>query len=151
MNPVFCLSPERWRKEIAAGHSGGSQHDGRHMTHASPQAFKDATPALADLKPRVRVAVVVELSGLDRRTVTDHAKKKKIPGAEKHGGVWTFDQDLLALWLKKGNKWHETSTPPATARITTSASPSTAKNTESRFARLLSGLPKNGRGRVSKS
>lgn len=75
------------------------------MTHASPQPFQDAVPALADLKPRVRVEVAAELSGLKPRTITDHASSKKIPGAEKHGGVWTFDQDLLALWLKKGNKW----------------------------------------------
>ena len=73
------------------------------MTHASPQAFKDAVPALADLKPRVRVEVVVELTGLKRRTITDLALKDKIPGAVKHGETWTFDQDLLAVWITKGN------------------------------------------------
>lgn len=99
----------------------------------------------------MRVEVVAELTGLKRRTITDLASKKKIPGAVKHSEIWTFDQDLLALWIIKGNKWQETSTPPATARITTSASQSTGENTESRFAQLLSESRKRKRGKELRS
>lgn len=91
------------------------------MTYEPPHVFEKTIPVLAGMVPRVRIGVAVELSGLSRRTISDLAAKKKIPGAAKHGGVWTFDQENLAIWLKKGNQWEKISTSPKVAQITTSA------------------------------
>ena len=120
------------------------------MSNAPPNEFDNAEPVMPH-KPRIRVALVAHLAGLKPRTITDLASKEKIPGAAKHGGIWTFDQDNIALWLKKGNQCQKTSTSPKAAKSITSASRSTEKNSAKRFTQLLSGSPKKKPGRVSKS
>ena len=112
------------------------------MTTQSMADFVISFPAFADLKPRVRSKVASRVSGLSQRHITELATKGLIPGALKHGGIWTFDQELFVLWLKKGNQCQKTSTSRKAAKITTFASKSTAKNTESRFAQLLKGSRK---------
>lgn len=96
-------------------------------------------------KPRIKTKAVVELSGLSRRTITQHATNKIIPGAVKHGGIWTFDQDLIHKWLREGSNCQaqapnpKTSTNQTTADIGICVSKSTGSHTESRFAQLLKG------------
>jgi hypothetical protein len=86
---------------------------------------------------------VAKLSGLSKRAITQHAANDNIPGAAKHGGVWTFDHDLALLWINEGSKCltkkknQKTSSSRTTASIGGSGSRSTASPTESRFAQLL--------------
>ncbi|AML52802.1 hypothetical protein RC74_17445 [Falsihalocynthiibacter arcticus] len=98
---------------------------------------------LNSMKPRLRASVVAQLSGLSQRAITQHAANDNIPGAVKHGSLWTFDHDLAVIWIKEGSKCHRNKTNPKTSsskkvvNIGGSASRSTASPTESRFAQLL--------------
>jgi hypothetical protein len=96
----------------------------------------------------VRAHVAAQLSGLSSRTITQLASKGDIPGAAKHGGVWTFDADLLATWITYGNARQKTSINKKTVKTITSASRSTEKNTESRLKRLLNEWRNRGQRRT---
>lgn len=49
---------------------------------------------------RVQCDVVVEKTGLARRTIQKMAQRGEIPGAAKLGSTWTFDRIKLARWIR---------------------------------------------------
>ena len=101
---------------------------------------KETANVLDTMKPRLRSSIVAKLSGLSKRAITQHAANDNIPGAAKHGGVWTFDHDLILNWIREGSQCHKkkksrkTSSSRQAASIGGSVSRSTASRTESRFA-----------------
>jgi len=66
--------------------------------------FKENANVLETMKPRLKSRIVAKLSGLSQRAITEHAANDHIPGAVKHGGLWTFDHDLALLWVNEGSK-----------------------------------------------
>lgn len=104
---------------------------------------EETANVLDTMKPRLKACVVARLSGLSQRVITQHAVNGNIPGAAKHGGLWTFDHDLVLQWVKEGSKCQPTtknqeiSTNPKTARIGGSESRSTASPIEDPLEQLL--------------
>lgn len=54
----------------------------------------------APIRRRVKTAEAVSLTGLEPRTIRDMAALGQIPGAAKPRGIWTFDLDLLKLFVR---------------------------------------------------
>jgi predicted DNA-binding transcriptional regulator AlpA len=50
---------------------------------------------------RIRVADVARITSLSVRKVQELAVARKLPGAAKLGGVWTFDPARVRQWIKE--------------------------------------------------
>ena len=104
---------------------------------------EEVANVLDTMKPRLKASVVARLSGLSQRAITQHAANNRIPGAAKHGGLWTFDHDLALQWIKEGSTCQskpnsrKTSSNRKPRNSTGSASRSTATPTESLFEQHL--------------
>ncbi|WP_306751514.1 hypothetical protein [Paracoccus actinidiae] len=124
------------------------------MTHKASQTQTSASEEMANvletMKPRLKASIIAKLSGLSQRVITQHATNNCIPGAAKHGGLWTFDHDLALLWINEGSKCQEVkqtsriSSSRTTANSTGSVSKSTASHTENRFEQLLKASRRKG-------
>lgn len=119
-------------------------------------AGPDVMELLADLERTCeakarKACVVARLSGLSQRAITQHAANDRIAGAAKHGGLWTFDHDLVLKWINEGNRCQrktekqKTSSSRMARSFTGSASKSTGSKSASRFEQLLCASRKKGR------
>lgn len=52
-------------------------------------------------RERVRVDDAAAILGISGRTVQALAARGEIPGAAKIGGLWTFDEAALRLWIRE--------------------------------------------------
>jgi excisionase family DNA binding protein len=52
-------------------------------------------------RERVRVDDAASILGISGRTVQALAARGEIPGAAKIGGLWTFDEAALRLWIRE--------------------------------------------------
>lgn len=59
--------------------------------------------SLATKRPRERVRVddAAAILGISGRSVQALAARGEIPGAAKIGGLWTFDESALRLWIRE--------------------------------------------------
>jgi hypothetical protein len=77
------------------------------------------------------------ITGLSSRVLQAMALRGEIDGAAKLGGLWTFDEERLRAWVKSKEQRPTASTKGAA--FGTVVSPSTGRNIESRYARLIKG------------
>lgn len=52
-------------------------------------------------RERVRVDDAAAILGISGRSVQALAARGEIPGAAKIGGLWTFDEAALRLWIRE--------------------------------------------------
>jgi hypothetical protein len=53
---------------------------------------------------RIRPTEVARLTSLSLRQIQSMAVAGRIPGAAKLGGVWTFDPDKIAAWVRAAER-----------------------------------------------
>jgi hypothetical protein len=51
--------------------------------------------------PRIQSATAARILGVSRRSVQGLALRGELPGAARIGGVWTFDAERLATFIKQ--------------------------------------------------
>jgi hypothetical protein len=56
---------------------------------------------MSALLPRIQSAAAARTLGVSQRSVQELALRGELPGAARIGGVWTFDADRLAAFIKQ--------------------------------------------------
>jgi len=85
---------------------------------------------MSALSPRIQSAAAARILGVSQRSVQGLALRGELPGAARIGGVWTFDADRLANFVKQRELDAErpvvSGMPPSPARLPTRARTSAA-------------------------
>ena len=81
---------------------------------------------------RVQSGAAARILGISKRTAQSMALRGELPGAARIGGLWTFDEDKLAAFVKQRERDAEALAsnvvpfPPAPVRCQTRAQTSAA-------------------------
>lgn len=95
---------------------------------------------------RIRPRDVAHMTSLSVRKVQELAATRRIPGAAKLGGVWTFDPNQIKAWIRRQERvvCQEQDTYTGAARHGGGASELVAASIDEAFERLTRKRPRIG-------
>jgi hypothetical protein len=88
-------------------------------------------------QPRIRTDAVAHILGVSKRTVQEMSLRGELPGAARIGGVWTFDGERLAAFVKRRER--DAERPAALGPKPKQPRRATLAQTNAAYARVMAG------------